>query len=156
MNVLTIEQSKAAYWADFAFYGTTIMVLAVVLVVGTPQAQWPRLVLGHHGSGRLERARVPGASLPLSWRAALSTLACRTSCASDGLHLRAHGRHGVGTRCVPLFTRLVDGRRLECLRTDGWRVVRLRCLRHHPPCHSPLACKERMAATASALAFHPP
>ena len=43
MNVLTIEQSKAAYWADFAFYGTTIMVLAVVLVVGTPQAQWPRL-----------------------------------------------------------------------------------------------------------------
>jgi cyclopropane-fatty-acyl-phospholipid synthase len=43
MNVLTIEQSKAAYWADFAFYGTTIMVLAVTLAVGTPHAQWPRL-----------------------------------------------------------------------------------------------------------------
>jgi hypothetical protein len=43
MNVLTIEQSEAAYWADFAFYGTTIVVLAVTLVVDTPQAQWPKV-----------------------------------------------------------------------------------------------------------------
>jgi cyclopropane-fatty-acyl-phospholipid synthase len=43
MNVLTIEQSKAAYWADFAFYGATIVVLAVALVVGTPHTQWPRV-----------------------------------------------------------------------------------------------------------------
>jgi cyclopropane-fatty-acyl-phospholipid synthase len=44
MNVLTIEQSKAAYWADFAFYGTMIVVLAVTLAVGTPHAQWPSVV----------------------------------------------------------------------------------------------------------------
>jgi cyclopropane-fatty-acyl-phospholipid synthase len=43
MNVLTIEQGKAAYWGDFAFYGATIVFLAVALVVGTPHAQWPRL-----------------------------------------------------------------------------------------------------------------
>jgi sterol desaturase/sphingolipid hydroxylase (fatty acid hydroxylase superfamily) len=43
MNVLTIGQSKAAYWADFVFYGATILVLAVVLVLGTPHAQWPRV-----------------------------------------------------------------------------------------------------------------
>jgi hypothetical protein len=42
MNVLTLEQGKAAYRADFAFYGITMVVLAVVLVVGTPQALGPR------------------------------------------------------------------------------------------------------------------
>ena len=79
-------------------------------------------VLVNHGSVRLEPARVPGASASFSWRAALSTLACRTSHASDSVHLRAHDRHGLGTRCVPLFTRLVDGGRLECLCSDAWRV----------------------------------
>ncbi len=43
MSVLTIEQSKVAYWADFAFYGTMIVALATVLVVATPPAQWPRI-----------------------------------------------------------------------------------------------------------------
>ena len=43
MNVLTIEQSKADYRGDFAFYGTTIVVLAVLLVIGTPHAECPRV-----------------------------------------------------------------------------------------------------------------
>jgi len=43
MNVLAIEQSKAAYWGDFAFYGGTIVALAVTLVVGTSHAEWPRV-----------------------------------------------------------------------------------------------------------------
>lgn len=43
MSVLTIEQSKVAYWADFAFYGTMIVALAIVVVVGAAPAQWPRI-----------------------------------------------------------------------------------------------------------------
>jgi cyclopropane-fatty-acyl-phospholipid synthase len=43
MNVFTIEHSKTAYWADFAFFGATIVVLAITVAVGTPHAQWPRV-----------------------------------------------------------------------------------------------------------------
>jgi hypothetical protein len=117
MNVLRIEQSKAAYWADFALYGTTIVVVAVALVVDTPHAQW--------------------ISVAFSWRAAISALACRTSRASHGLHLRARARHGLATRYVPLFTRLVDGRRLECLRSNARRVQRWHFIHHKArrPCY---------------------
>jgi cyclopropane-fatty-acyl-phospholipid synthase len=38
MTFFTIEQTKAVYWADFAFYGLTIMLLAVFLAVGSPHA----------------------------------------------------------------------------------------------------------------------
>lgn len=43
MNFFTIEQTKAAYWADFAFYGAVIVGLAATLVIGTPRAQWPEI-----------------------------------------------------------------------------------------------------------------
>jgi len=42
MNLFTIEQTKAAYWGDFVFYGVVILGMAVALWVGTPQSQWPQ------------------------------------------------------------------------------------------------------------------
>jgi cyclopropane-fatty-acyl-phospholipid synthase len=40
MKLFAIEQTKTAYWADFAFYGAVIVGLAATLMVGTPQARW--------------------------------------------------------------------------------------------------------------------
>jgi hypothetical protein len=137
MNVLRIEQSKAAYWADFALYGTTIVVVAVALVVDTPHAQWISVaflaITGMLGWSTLEYL----VHRFFSWRAAISALACRTSRASHGLHLRARARHGLATRYVPLFTRLVDGRRLECLRSNARRVQRWHFIHHKArrPCY---------------------
>jgi cyclopropane-fatty-acyl-phospholipid synthase len=45
MTMMTIEQGRVAYWADFAFYGASIVALAVTLMIGTPHAQWAKLVL---------------------------------------------------------------------------------------------------------------
>jgi sterol desaturase/sphingolipid hydroxylase (fatty acid hydroxylase superfamily) len=42
MNLFTIEQSKAVYRADFAFYGAAILVLAVLLATGAPHAHWQK------------------------------------------------------------------------------------------------------------------
>jgi cyclopropane-fatty-acyl-phospholipid synthase len=45
VKLFTIEQNKAVYWADFAFYGTTIGVLAVTLVLVTPHDQGSKRAL---------------------------------------------------------------------------------------------------------------
>jgi cyclopropane-fatty-acyl-phospholipid synthase len=42
MKLFTIEQSKIAYWADFAFYGATIVMLSLVLMVASPHAMWAK------------------------------------------------------------------------------------------------------------------
>ncbi|MEO8387954.1 sterol desaturase family protein [Polaromonas sp.] len=44
MGLLNLEQSRCAYIADFTFYGTTVMALAIVLVFYEPASQ--RLPLG--------------------------------------------------------------------------------------------------------------
>jgi cyclopropane-fatty-acyl-phospholipid synthase len=40
MNLFTIEQTRALYWADFVFYGAVILGLALALGLGAPQARW--------------------------------------------------------------------------------------------------------------------
>jgi Fatty acid hydroxylase superfamily len=53
VKLFTIEQTKAAYCADFAFYGATIVVLVAALLVYVTPARLPRLaflaVLGSLG-----------------------------------------------------------------------------------------------------------
>jgi hypothetical protein len=157
MNFLTIEQSKAAYWADFAIYGSMIVVLAIALVVGTPHALWPRVaflgITGVVGWSVLEylvhRFLFHGVQPFRRWHAEHHARPTAFICAPTLVTASVLGT-------FLFFTRLADGRRLECLRFNARRVVRLRCVRDHAPCHSPLACKRRMAATPSALAFHPP
>jgi cyclopropane-fatty-acyl-phospholipid synthase len=45
MNLFTIEQTRAVYWADFFFYGLVIAVLMLTLSLGPPPADRGKLAL---------------------------------------------------------------------------------------------------------------
>ena len=44
MGLVSLEHGKAAYFADFAFYGAAVVALAVFLAMTGPRAQYPVLV----------------------------------------------------------------------------------------------------------------
>jgi cyclopropane-fatty-acyl-phospholipid synthase len=43
MNLFALEHSRAAYLADFVLYGAAVVLLATVLPLARPLAQWPGL-----------------------------------------------------------------------------------------------------------------
>lgn len=40
MDLFTLEHSKAAYWADFVLYGTSVVVLSAFLLLAGQREQW--------------------------------------------------------------------------------------------------------------------
>jgi len=43
MALFSIEHGRAAYWADFGFFGAAVAALAIALLVFAPREHWPSL-----------------------------------------------------------------------------------------------------------------